>query len=282
MLDKLPANQYQVSKSAWNYNMKRIVPVMILLGFLSCMDKFVPDNPIDPNNPNYLPPIITIISSPAEGETISSSSATFVFEGNESSMLYRTRFDDNNWSGWQNSTAKTFDYLDEGAHRFQLQGKYTTGDTSATIEINFGVDAVLGPALMFYPRRHMTTQGSTVTFQVIAEEVYDLTGMEMVISYNPAHIGVEAVRQGSLFTGFGDVVFFSEDQPGAGRLTITCGIWGGELPSFTGTSAIAEIDVQLKIQDDTTLEFNGSELLRDPNNDPIILLEVIGGYLQNL
>ena len=52
MLDKLPANQYQVSKSAWNYNMKRIVPVMILLGFLSCMDKFVPDNPIDPNNPD--------------------------------------------------------------------------------------------------------------------------------------------------------------------------------------------------------------------------------------
>ena len=141
---------------------------------------------------------------------------------------------------------------------------------------------MLGPALIFFPRRHFTTQGNTVTFQVIAEEVYDLTGMEMIIQYNPEHIGVEAVRQGSIFTGFGDVVFFSEDQPGAGRLTITCGIWGGESPSFTGTSAIAEIDVQLKIQGNATLEFDGSEVFRDPNNEPIILLEVVGGYLQNL
>ena len=282
MLDKLLVNQSQGSRSAWIYNMKRIFPVLIILWFLGCGDKFVPDNPIDPNNPNYLPPIITVISGPVEGETISNSSATFVFEGNESSMLYRTRIDEYDWSGWQNSTAKTFDYLDEGVHRFQLQGKYTTGDTTATIEINFDVDAVLGPALIFYPRRHTTTQGNTVTFQVIAEEVYDLTGMEMVINYNPAHIGVEAVRQGSLFNGFGDAVFFSDDHPGAGRLTITCGIWGGELPSFTGTSAIAEIDVQLKIQGNATLEFDGSEVFRDPNNEPIILLEVVGGYLQNL
>ena len=262
--------------------MKRLIQIIILVGFLGCGNKFVANNPFDPNNPNYLPPIITIISGPEEGETISNSSVTFVFEGNESNMLYRTRLDQDNWSGWQNNTSIILDYLDEGTHRFQLQGEYPTGDISDIIEINFNVDAVLGPALIFFPRRHFTTQGNTVTFQVIAEEVYDLTGMEMIIQYNPEHIGVEAVRQGSIFTGFGDVVFFSEDQPGAGRLTITCGIWGGESPSFTGTSAIAEIDVQLKIQDDTILEFDGSELLRDPNNDPIILIEVIGGFLENL
>ena len=106
----------------------------------------------------------------------------------------------------QNNTSIILDYLDEGTHRFQLQGEYPTGDISDIIEINFNVDAVLGPALIFFPRRHFTTQGNTVTFQVIAEEVYDLTGMEMIIQYNPEHIGVEAVRQGSIFTGFGDVV----------------------------------------------------------------------------
>ena len=81
---------------------------------------------------------------------------------------------------------------------------------------------------------------------------------------------------------FADAIYFSDNQPGAGRLSITCGIWGGEESSFTGTSSIVEIDVQLKIQGDATLEFDGSELFRDDNNDPIVILDAIDGFVQNL
>ena len=72
-----------------------------------------------------------------------------------------------------------------------------------------------------------------------------------------------------------------EDEPGDGQLTITCGIWGGEMPSFTGTSTIAEIDIQLKSQGEANLDFDGSELFRDPNNNPIIIQAAVNALVQS-
>jgi hypothetical protein len=45
--------------------------------------------------------------------------------------------------------------------------------------ISFIVDAIGGPALMFYPRRHFAQAGETVIFQILAEEVIDLMMSEI-------------------------------------------------------------------------------------------------------
>ncbi len=259
----------------------RIVLFLILTFFLSCAEEFVPENPIDPDNPEYIPPIISIVSGPTEGQMLLTSSIVVEFSGNETSMLFRTKLDSNNWSGWFSSQSTTLDYLDEGDHLFSVQGRYTTGDTSAVISIGFSVDAVEGPALLFHPRRHTAATGETVTFQVLLEEVYNMTGTEFVLDYNPSKMSIEDVRQGDLFNTIGTPIFFSEFDLGTGRLTITSAVWAGDVFGFTGTGVIAEIDVKLLQDGSTTIGFDGSEEMRGPENNEIGILETVGGLLSN-
>ena len=261
--------------------MKHVYTLFIVLFFLTCAEEFVPDNPIDPDNPDYIPPIVSIVSGPAEGETLSTESVVFIFSGNEESMLFRTRLDSNYWSGWISNLSVTIDYIDEGDHTFYLQGEYTTGDTSEIISISFSVDAVSGPALLFFPRRHKAATGQTVTYQVLAEEVYNLAGAEFVLDYNPSKLVVEAVREGTLFSSVGTPIFFYEIDPGVGKLTITAAAWAGDELGFTGTGVIAEIDAVLAQNGNTTIDFDGDEIFRNPDNTTINISEAVGGFMTN-
>jgi len=262
--------------------MKQILNLFIfLLVFLSCADEFVAENPIDPDNPDYIPPIVSFVSGPDPGETIYAENTVITFSGNESSMLYRSQLDSSDWSGWISAQSITLDYLDEGEHIFSLQGKYTTGDTSAVISIPFAVDAVAGPALLFSPRRHTAAIGQMVTYQILAEEVYELAGTEFILDYNPSKLEIEAIRQGELFSSFGTPIFFSQNDPATGKLTITSSAWAGTDQGFTGTGVIIEIDVVLTQSGNSTINFNGNEVLRNPNNITINISEAIGGFITN-
>ncbi len=42
---------------------------IFLLFFTACSDDFISDNPLDPSNPSYEEPIVTIISGPASDES---------------------------------------------------------------------------------------------------------------------------------------------------------------------------------------------------------------------
>ena len=59
---------------------------------------------------------------------------------------------------------------------FTVQSRYPTGDTSEVVQLNFNVDAVSGPSLMLFPRKHQAFSGETITFKVMAEEVIELSG----------------------------------------------------------------------------------------------------------
>ena len=255
--------------------------LVIATVLLSCSEEFQPDNTLDPENPDYISPIVSIVSGPTEGETLSTESTIFTFSGNQEAMLFRTRLDTSYWSGWMSSLFVTLDYMDEGDHTFYLQGQYTTGDTSEIISISFSVDAVSGPALLFFPRRHKAATGQTVTYQVLAEEVYNLAGTEFVLDYNPSKFVVEAVREGTLFSSVGIPIFFYEIDPGVGKLTITAAAWAGDQLGFTGTGVIAEIDAVLAQNGNTTIDFDGDEIFRNPDNTTINISEAVGGFMTN-
>ena len=259
----------------------RLFLFLLFTLFLSCTEEFVPENALDPDNPDYVPPIISIVSGPTEGQTLLTSSVVVEFSGNEESMLFRTRLDSSYWSGWISSQSVTLDYLDEGDHIFSLQGRYTTGDTSDVISIGFAVDAVGGPAFLFYPRRRTAATGQIVTFQILLEEVYNLAGAEFVLDYNPSKMVIEDVRQGDLFNTIGTPIFFSEINLGTGNLIITSAVWGGDDLGFTGTGVIAEIDAKLVQDGSTTIGFDGSEVMRGPDNTTIGILETVDGFITN-
>ncbi len=255
--------------------------LLVILFLLSCEpDGFVADNPYDPDNPEYIPPIVSIVSGPIDGQTIATESIEFTYSGNEP-MLFRTRLDTNLWSGWSNANSITLDHLDEGDHTFFLQGKFATNDTSEILPVLFTVDAVQGPALMFFPRRHITDLGQNITFKIIAEEVYDLAGTEFILEYENSMVSIENVLPGDIFSEIGDPIFFYEDKPSEGKLVITSAVWGTGEPSYTGTAVVAEVSMQIIQVGEINIIFDGTELFRDPQNQSIGINATVDGLIES-
>jgi len=261
--------------------LRKIQYIIVLFLILSCGDEFVPENPIDPENPSYIPPIVSIVSGLADGEVLQLARFTIFFSGNELSMLFRTKLDSNDWSGWYSSTSLTIDFLDEGDHDFYVQGRYTTGDTSNVIWIPFEVNAVQGPALMFFPRRHIVIIGEKIIFRITAEEVYNLAGAEFHLDYDPALLSVENVTSGDIFSTGGSPIFLYEDNPASGKLTITAATWGQGTESYTGTAVIADIEFEVTSIGEIYIVFDGTEIFRDPDNEPIPINETIHGKIES-
>jgi len=241
----------------------------------------IADNPLDPNNPNYNQPAVTITMGPLEGEIIDTHSVTLMWKGNELVNHYRFNFDHQDWSDWIESTSITFDYLNEGNHNFSIQSRYESGDTSQIAEVRFIVDAVKGPALMFYPRKQITTQGSLTTLQVWAEEVIDLTAAELSIQFNPSFLDIVSINEGSIFQGIGEVIFLSQYDNDLGILTISTALLGGGNPSINGSGDLAVMEVKILDAGSSTLSFNGTEVFRDPQNNHITILEKIDGIVDS-
>ena len=259
---------------------KRLFIVFILL-FWSCEEIVVQqDNLLDPGNPEYDPPVITFVSGPGGGETISTSEATFSWEGNDLVSEYRTKINNDPWGDWADHTSITLQYLDEGGYTFSIQGRYTTEDTSAVISNNFSVDAVQGPALMFYPRANFSSVGSNVTFQVLAEEVTSLTAAQFNVTFDPSKLEIVSVTQGSLLQINGESIFSTEFDNQAGSLSVITAALGGDLPSVDGTGVLLELVLEVKATGTSNLEFDGTELLRDPDNNNISISETVNGLVQ--
>ena len=258
---------------------KRLFIVFILL-FWSCEEIVVQqDNLLDPGNPEYDPPVITFVSGPGGGETISTSEATFSWEGNDLVSEYRTKINNDPWGDWADHTSITLQYLDEGGYTFSIQGRYTTEDTSAVISNNFSVDAVQGPALMFYPRANFSSVGSNVTFQVLAEEVTSLTAAQFNVTFDPSKLEIVSVTQGSLLQISGESIFSTDFDNQAGSLSVITAALGGDLPSVDGTGVLLELVLEVKATGTSNLEFDGTELLRDPDNNNISISETVNGLV---
>ena len=242
-------------------------------------EEFLPANPLDPENENYISPQITFTSSPNEGATLSTSTIMFVWDGNEPGMSYRYAFD-GNWSSWENEKKSiTIDDIDEGLHSIAAQSSYSTGDTSNVISVNFNVNAVSGPSLLFYPRKHVAFFGETVTFQILAEEVVGLSGAEFIVDYDPSMFQIESVTQGALFQSGTQSIFHVDHNTTQGSFFILTAILDATTPSVDGTGVLAEVVVKLLNQGTNNLSFGNTNKLRDPDNIEIAISVSIGGIV---
>ena len=258
---------------------KRLFIIIVLL-FWSCDEVVLEqDNPLDPGNPDYEPPLVNIISGPGEGEVIDEPQVTFAWEGNDLVSEYRTSFLNDPWGDWADHTLITLQYLDEDNYSFSVQGRYSSGDTSAVVTNNFTVDAVQGPALMFYPRANYSSVGSNVTFQVLAEEVTSLTAVQFNVTFDPSKLEIVSVTQGSFFLEFGESIFSYDFDNQTGSLSVITAALGGDQPSVDGTGVLLEVVLEVKATGTSNLEFDGTELLRDPSNNDITINETVDGLV---
>ena len=88
-------------------------------------------------------------------------------------MLFSYKLDNQNWSNWSNVKEATFTYLDEGKHTFMVKAKYINNiEQEEPAKVDFTVDAVKGPALMFRPRKVEITAGQYFDVEFLCLEFY--------------------------------------------------------------------------------------------------------------
>lgn len=259
----------------------KYIILLVLLFLIGCSEDFTPGNPLDPDNPEYISPIVTIISGPEEGDVIQLQTVSFGFEGNQSAMLYRTKIDDSNWSGWVSSNSITYDYLDEGYHLFSLQAKYTTGDTTNVSEIGFEINAIPGPSLRVYRLYNKIYQSQKLNLSIVAEEVNQLVGAEINFQYDNNIIRLDSILIGDFFSANGgQPVLMDPVDIGTGDIRIDVGVLGGDPVYLTGTGEIVELYFTPLLSGITQISLLQNCTFRDENNNEILIEELHDGLVE--
>jgi len=264
-------------------NAKTIVVMILLLLSFSC-EELVYDNPLDPDNPDFIEPETTILSGPAEGETVNSSSVPFTWEGNEQATEYSYSMDGGPWSDWSTETSVTVDYLDEDSYLFQVKSRYPTEDEDTTpAEVEFTVDAVHGPALRVFPLLIQTSVGQPIATEVFMEEVDNIMVSEFSVTYNPLLVSVQSIRKGDLldyFSGESVLIYETTQANGMATITFNVGVAVGDNPGLTGTGSVAIIDFLPVSIGEFDVEIAQEATFRDYNNLEIPVNQIVNGRVE--
>ncbi len=256
-----------------HFNLKILASILLL--FLSCEE--IEYNPLDSVNPDYISPETTITSD-IDGSTLDTSAVTITFAGNDEVTEYSYSADSSSWSSWASTTSYQMEYLDEGQHTFSVKGRYASGDEDETpATVSFTVDAIQGPALIFYPRRHIISSDGTATFQIQAYEVDSLMSASLTLTYDSTALEIVSVSQGDMFTGAGESVFIDEFD--SGSLTIHTMYLGGDSPYVSGTGSLAVILVKALAPGSHTLSLDGTQVLKTHTNRSISITETVNGLM---
>lgn len=245
------------------------------------------ENPIDPKSPAFQPPKAEIISGPSDNSTVSEHTVTFKWRGNQADnlMLFSYKLDNQPWSEWSNAKEVTLSYLDEGRHTFMVKAKYVNNIEQQTpTQVNFTVDAVKGPALMFVPRKVETRSNLSFDTEIYVEEASDFAGVKIVILYNTSVFDVENVQvykdsKSILLKNGGNIIDFVSVNKGAGKVEINLAVAGGNPTDVNGTGPIGKIRFKVlpHVSSGTSSEikFDNSSTMRDSNNQTVQIKELV-------
>lgn len=227
----------------------RVVALMVLFilalgGNCICGKKLtgpVDDNPLDPDSPDYVPPVITIKTGPPDHSVLATDAVTFTFSGNTNVEQFRYWLSgrDSGWRTWDTVTTVSYLYLDEGDYIFYLSGRsslhYEVHDT-----VRFTINNVAGPALMLTPKYVEVGLNQQFTLGIRAEEVADLMLAEAVVVFDRDYFQVVKVDTGSFLAGGGAQVVLI-DTTYDSTVVINVGRVLGDSSGVTGSGVVARI-----------------------------------------
>jgi hypothetical protein len=225
-----------------DYRLKKYL--FILLLFLGCETFDVAtDNPLDPSNPDYELPMVSITNL----HYISLDKIDITLQGNENVSEYRYKIkssdsfiDMNNaWSVWSSSNIVSLEYLNEYSYELTAQSRYPTESESNVANVVFTVDAVLPSSLLLYPKSIKTDIFTNFSISLYAHELPNVSALDFIIEYDNTKMSWMA-NQGS--KEYGDVNVVRE--PSSNQIHYTIGKYGEN--GFDQNALIAEIVFQMK------------------------------------
>jgi len=241
------------------------------------------DNPIDPDNPEYEPPLATISEGPANGSTINDDFTTFKWYGNNNQCEFSYRLNNNDWSPWSTDTVTTLDYLDEINHAFQVKAKYSTDSVQhVPSTVTFTVDAIEGPALWLYHKKVETSVNDIFSIYVMAEEVTELAMMSIILNFDPAYLQIqeyEICEDDSILNGH-QVIRTDKFDLVDGIMTVYLALISSEQESLNGSGPIIRVNFKAMHQGTSNISFDNGCYLRKANNNPIKIISKVSSLIE--
>lgn len=259
----------------------RLFGFISLLALLGCAEpEIIPfNNPLMPGDPEYIPMVVSIVSSPDDYETLSTNETSIAWTGNYPGMLYSHRLDNMAWSDWSADTTTTLKFLDEGLHSFSIMGKYYEVYTrGGAAKIYFITDYIRGPAVWLRPQHQTVDVTGLGVVSIMLEDVSQLKSISVRIQYDTTAARILDV---TLLDGAGTLISASLGTTEAIVNTDTAGIASIDL-SFrigaSGSGAIARIGVL--VTKSTTLKIHPSVLMRDTENEEIVVILLVNAEIE--
>ncbi len=221
----------------------------VFLFMVSCSEPdLVLDNELDPDNPDFDPPNTTILAIDAihldsDGLSVDVQDPIIKWVGNEDmEMEFRNQLDGQGWSDWSSDLQKQLEFLNEGDHRFLVQGRYLSGTLEDQPDtLDFIVDAITGPALRMSPLKQKVSVGDSVLVEIMAEEMAAVSGAEIIIKFNHPYLTLveDDIFIGEFFYG-GQVIHFksiTEISSNVSALQLDIAVTGGNITTQDGVIA---------------------------------------------
>ena len=167
--------------------------------------------------------------------------------------------------------------MDDGEYRFIIRSRYDAGyEEAGGDSILFTIDAVKGPGLRFYPLHQTISAGSNVDMYLYVEDVLDLSGIELHLSYNPSFFTILEVSPVDLLSGA--ATFYKDLTYGEGEIRIIAS--GNNFVGINGTGAAAKFTFIPISSGLATVSILNSTQFRDSSNDPIEILVEKNGLVE--
>jgi len=242
------------------------------------------DNPVDPDNPAYQPPLATLVSGPSEGQTIAEASVSFswVGQGSSSEFSFTLEGFDIDWSGWSTETTVSYTDLDDQSYTFKVMERYSNVDEQQSVTARtFQVDAVTGPALVLHRRFVSTKIGLRFQLEVLVEDITGMMGADVNIAFDPSLLQFESATEGAfLATGQHSGMVFVATSPDSanarGSLEIIASRLGGNPVGVTGSGRLALLEFTALSAGERQITFEPDEChVRNEANQDIILNDIV-------
>lgn len=264
--------------------MKHSISLLLLFLFLSCDEIQVEDLLSDFSTDNI--PLTTINTLNA---TYNSSSVSISWAGNEYANSFSYRLEPlsytnpvttyANWSEWDTLNTVTFTNLDEGNYGFYIKSRFTVENEETPQSISFIVDAIAGPALRVYPLYTKVTSGENFSMYIYVEDVVDLAGMELHLSYPVSLSAGDTVKvaAGSILAN--STIFFDTRNSTDGSIELIS--IAENFTGYTGSGILAKISVTAgETAGLDTLHIKDTSILRNSGNVSIDILNRMYGLIE--
>lgn len=249
---------------------------LLLLGCNLVQEDAPPfDNPLDPDDPAFIPPETYIVSGPSEGETVNDHTVTIYWSGNAGVTAYSYQLNGGGWSSWLSDSSVTLSELDDGDYVFEVKGRYhITAEDETPEKRDFTIDAVQGPALKFFPRKVTMSQGTSFSLDLMTEDVTDVTAIYAEVQYNANILKLDSYSVLSdigdyLVTNGGTVSRITENTSGSLKLNLV--IVGGVPKGISGSGAVARLNFTVTGTNSTQVKLSNACTLIDKNLNDIAL-----------